>query len=219
VKIGIDIDGVLSNFNRGFIDLIEKETGKTLPALDDTYPDEWNYHKRWVTPEQDKKIWAEIRTSMFWFELEPYAQTPITLVRLRELRAQGHEIYFITTRPGELAKLDTEQWLKKWGMSNPTVLIAGNEKAKGQLAAGLGLDAFIDDKPENCEQVVAATRILHGEDAQGGFLINHVEYPCQVFLVDQPYNREFGSPHIVRIGSALEALNLLMESSVVAKAA
>lgn len=171
MKIGIDVDGVLANFNESYIELIKKETGIALPKPDATYPDQWHYERAGgVTREQENRIWEEIKSTQFWGTLQPMAGALDALRRLNALRFTGVQSYFITSRPGRMAKFYTEMWLKFHGMDMPTVVIADD---KGSVAKGIVLDVFVDDKPENIQDVAATTA------------------RTRVYLIDQPYNREY----------------------------
>jgi uncharacterized HAD superfamily protein len=169
MRIGIDLDGVLANFNEAFKELIKAQTGIVLPPLSDTYPDTWDYHKAaGVSPEQGDKMWEYIKTSMFWASLHALPETPAILDRLETLALNGHHIYFITSRSGSMAKFWSELWLIRHGYASPTVLISYD---KGPIAKGLSLNVFVDDRPENCADVIA----------QG--------CGTRVYLIDAPYNR------------------------------
>lgn len=223
MRIGLDLDGVLADFNTAFISLIKQQLDITLPPPDDTYPHVWAYHREGgVTKEQDTVLWEKIRNTDFWNRLMPYPET-VTLLRYTNMmRWGGDGIYFITTRPGQNAKYHTEQWLDRWGAQQPTVLIAGDEAAKGQLAQGLKLDAFIDDKPENCFEVSKATRKTEAL----GINADVFSYPCQTFLLDRPYNRsqahrDLCEQHkVTRVYSVVDTLHdLSKEKSELPKAA
>jgi len=204
MNIGVDIDGVLADFNTPFIALIKKMTGRELPQPSATYPDVWAYHiAGGVTPEENAKLWDYISNSDWVTRHQPTPTGEAALEELNFLAATGYaNVYFITNRGGAHAKRQTEAWLTFYGMKNPTVLIANSDAAKGQLAAGLKLDVFIDDKPENCAHVVDATKSV-------GFF--DTDYPCEVFLVDAPYNRDFEMRGVTRVVSALQALERVTE--------
>jgi uncharacterized HAD superfamily protein len=142
VKFGIDMDGVVADFVKGYNALAKAELGIDLP-----YPaPEWNWHKLGgITSKQNNQLWDYIKSSMFWGTLFPLPGAVEALERLNEI-SKRHDIYFITTRPGTLAKFLTEMWLKFHGMDTPTVLVTDN---KAPVVRGLGLDVFVDDKPEN----------------------------------------------------------------------
>jgi hypothetical protein len=130
MRIGIDIDEVLADFNGPFIELVGRLTGKHLPRPGANYPDKWRYYldpalgDQLPTSAELDYVWKFIKTSTFWNRLPPMEHTRETLARLNHLRVTGHEIYFITSRPGDDAKLWSELWLTDLGMVNPTVLIA-----------------------------------------------------------------------------------------------
>lgn len=210
MKIGIDIDGVLADFNTGYIDLIRRTTGIQLPPVSNVYPDVWHYERAaGVTKKQEHEVWEHIRNSEFWGQLFPLKGTLEVLDKLTQLRYEGHEIYFITSRVGKKVKFQTERWLSLYGMNNPTVLISDK---KGPVAQGLELDVFIDDKPENCADVQLASP------------------KTRVFLLDQPYNRKtvtgmqltpsgMVSGPIYRALSVMEVLNDVLDEEPKVKVA
>lgn len=194
LRLGIDLDGVMCNFNEAFRSLIIELVGVTLPLICNTYPDTWNYHRTaGVTKDQDNKLWAHIsdNTNQFWRNL---GELP-GAVLLRDLSdmvdARKVTVYFITNRPDAGAHQQSMAWLAAHGFRTPVVLIANDETAKGKLAAGLNLDALIDDKPENCLQV--RDRAKH----------------TRVFILDAPYNRTIAFTGITRVFSVREMLEQL----------
>lgn len=152
MKIGIDVDGVLADFNQDFIQTVIDATGKDLfpprpfdiPCWD--YPEHYGY-----TAADTKHVWQDviIPDPTFWVSLEPYPGTEAALQLLKDRDDEHDEVYFITARPGTFPKHQTEVWLRahhgdfNW---RPTVLISG---MKGQCAEALRLDKYIDDRSEN----------------------------------------------------------------------
>lgn len=167
--LGIDVDGVLADFNSTFIDRIIAVTGKDLfpprpfdiPVWD--YPEHYKY-----TKAETSAVWESIKSDdHFWETLPAYPDTEQTLTRLSGLDDNGYDIYFITSRPGKDAKHQTEAWLRHHGfLARPTVLLSG---AKGLCAEALTLDKYIDDRWENC---VDAQRFTG----------------CETFLLTRPWN-------------------------------
>ncbi len=205
---GIDIDGVLADFNTSFIALVRAQTGIQLPSPSATYPDLWAYHRAaGVTNAQDSALWEWIKLNPgFWEQLQPLPHAVETLATLRDMSSNlGANVYFITSRPGSGAKSATEYWLRNWGFHlGPTVCIA---HAKGPLVESLELDVFIDDRPENCLDAKVAREA------------------CRVFIVDAPYNR-LTDNHLLnpmdygrRVRSALEAIHLVQEGAQVERIA
>lgn len=184
MNIGVDIDGVLADFNSSYIKLIFQKSGVQLPMPGPDYPNEWNYTKSRIRNKDLNAVWDEIKATHFWDTLGPEPLLLETIELLLERRSLGDDIYFITSRPGLRAKFYTERWLIGHGMLVPSVLIAEHAEAKGHLARGLALDVFIDDKPDNIDAITHAD--------------------CVCYLVDRPYNRKFSGYN--RVPSALAAL-------------
>lgn len=124
----------------------------------------------------------------FWLRLTPYPKTPAVLKRLQKLAVTGHDVYFITTRVGVECKRQSELWLQKEGFMLPTVIISAS---KGQVADGIGLNVFIDDKPENIEDVIFGT--IHG---------------ARCYLLNRPYNLDRQVRDCTRVNSVEEMLDL-----------
>src|SRR3990167_8320586 len=126
--IGLDCDGVLADFNRDYIELIVARTGKDLfPARPFTittweYPELYGYSRTEI-----KKVWHDIITDdSFWARLLPYSDARQFLDDLWDL--DHDNVYFITQRPGQTAKVQTEFWLKTLlGWDLPTVLVSGEK--------------------------------------------------------------------------------------------
>jgi hypothetical protein len=169
--VGVDIDGVLADFNTAYRQRLIDVTGRTLipPFVGGYEPGVWNYatDEYGYTKEEDSAVWKDIiGDDTFWLRLNPYAEADRFIRSLFDC-----EVYFITTRPGKAVKSQSEQWIIDAAPGyTPTVLIAKNAAAKGQLASGLGLTHFIDDRPENC---LAVKRAIPS---------------CAVYLLDHKYN-------------------------------
>lgn len=183
MRIGIDIDGVLADFNTGFIERAIAVTGKDLfPARPFDIP-EWNYPEHYGYSDAEiSAIWENIAAdSTFWLKLPPYPNAMGVLERLRVLTDMGHDIYFITSRPGVVSKRQSEIWLGTHGgdfLQTPTVLISGK---KGASASALDLHAYIDDRYENVVDVSRERWVKTDENPVGAS-------KTLVFLVNQPWN-------------------------------
>jgi 5'(3')-deoxyribonucleotidase len=171
--VGIDIDGVLADFNPDYIQLMIEVSGRDLfpprpfviPCWD--YPEHYGY-----TKEEVGTAWGIIKNHPnFWERLNPYPGAKDILKRLADFDSKTGSVYFITTRPGLNSKLQTTKWLMRQGfLSVPSVIVSSK---KGPIAAGLGLDALIDDKTENCIEVTSHCA------------------GCKVYMLNQSWNAEF----------------------------
>lgn len=150
--IGIDIDGVLANFEAGFAPILTSVSGIKFPRLNQPgWPDSWDWDlEAGITPKQQSAAWTKLKASpTFWLDLPTH---PGAIPFLQWLSNRSDDLYFITSRPGIAAKWQTERWLKRHGFFGaPTVLISGQ---KGLAAQALQLSHYIDDKWENCLDVI-----------------------------------------------------------------
>ncbi len=197
-RIGVDIDGVLADFNSAFIHRCIEVTGVDLfPVRPFDIPC-WNYPEHYgYTAAQVSAVWADIKADPnFWYDLMEYPQTISMLAVLRDLEDAGAEIYFITARPGTEVKRQTEEWLLNMGFFEPTVLISS---AKGMCARALNLTHYIDDRWENVVDVAGSHEIVDN-------MVVWVPSKTKTYLLTQPWNvnNNAGQMGIQRVSSVLE---------------
>ena len=185
MKIGIDVDGVLSD---------------TLVAIHRKFPG-WDTSKGWYggfTKEQFDAVWANAKNEEnFWMTI-PVVQglSHRLMVDLND----AHDLYFITDRfdtKGLSATRQTVDWIAYYLVGRPPagVIVA---KKKGPVAAALGLDAFLDDKPENCLDVCDAVP------------------NCRVYLCTLPHNlsyKQVDGDYLPRVADFNEFAKLILEAN------
>lgn len=190
---GVDVDGVLADFNNTFSELLISSTRENrLPAgywTDPDYPPVWQWPQHFgYSNEQIDRAWEVVEATRFWNTLEP-------LKGIRDIHhlPPGSRVYFITSRVGPTALKQTQLWLQS-RLSSAFVnrheysAIISSNKAASALA--LRLDFYIDDHPHNVNTVV-------------GWVPD-----CAVYLLDAPYNRRDVTldPRAYRARSVAEAL-------------
>ena len=112
-----------------------------------------------LTPREIRRLWQHVTgIENFWMslgEIEPGA-----VARISALAAQHRwEIIFLTQRPGsggETTQVQSQRWLKAHGFDLPSVMVMRG--SRGKVASALSLDVVIDDRPENCLDVIADSK-------------------------------------------------------------
>jgi len=112
-----------------------------------------------MTARQQRRLWHHVGTlDNVWealTEIEPGA-----IARLAAVASEHRwEIIFLTKRPstaGATAQLQSQRWLQSKGFPFPSVYVV--QGSRGKIAAALGLDIVIDDRPENCLDVVTDSK-------------------------------------------------------------
>ena len=112
-----------------------------------------------LTARQVSRLWRHIATiEDFWESLTEIE--PGVVARLSTLAVDRRwEVIFLTKRPetaGATAQVQTQRWLESKGFTLPSVFVV--QGSRGRIAASLGLDFVIDDRPENCLDVVTDSK-------------------------------------------------------------
>lgn len=137
MRLGIDLDGVVADFNAGWIELHRGEFGSDLnPAMVTTWDGlhelggfaDMSAFWRWARGNAD-------RPSIFR-HLDVY---PDALETLHELDRAGHDIVIVTTKP-VWARSDTLRWLADHDIpTNEVHMILDKYR--------VACDVFLDDSP------------------------------------------------------------------------
>jgi hypothetical protein len=175
LRIGFDLDGVLADMESALVDraneLFGEEAGSDSPAAAvDASSDAAGEAtgeaeitpavlKRRMTARQQRRLWKHVESiDDFWETLSEIE--PGTIERLAALAADRRwEIIFLTKRPesaGRTAQRQTQRWLAAKGFELPSVFVV--QGSRGRIAASLGLDIVVDDRPENCLDVVVDSK-------------------------------------------------------------
>ena len=152
-----DVDGVLADFLLAFTQLASTidPTVKVMATKNNKLGWMLDQH---MSKETVNRTWKVIdRTTNWWFHVPPLLHN-YEFIRLNAL-TKTNRIIFCSARDeafvnniGNLfegqnhIQLQTQAWLKYWGIDNPTVIMS---KKKGEVANILNADFAIDDKPEN----------------------------------------------------------------------
>jgi len=112
-----------------------------------------------MTGRQERRLWRHVAiVEDFWESLNEIE--PGVISRLAGIAADRRwEIIFLTKRPqtaGATAQVQSQRWLESKGFMLPSVYVV--QGSRGRIAAALGLDIVIDDRPENCLDVVVDSK-------------------------------------------------------------
>jgi hypothetical protein len=142
-----------------------EQATESNPDDDETAGDLTELH---LTPRQQTQLWDHVKTiENFWTSLPELE--PGIIARIAATATQRRwEVIFLTTRPstaGELVQLQSQRWLESQGFQFPSVYVV--QGSRGKIAEALGLDAFVDDRPENCLDIAVESKakvilIWHG---------------------------------------------------------
>jgi len=108
-----------------------------------------------MTPRQRRRLWQHVTAIPdFWQSLREIE--PGSIARLAQLAAERRwEVIFLTKRPqtvGATAQVQSQRWLESKGFSLPSLFVV--QGSRGRIASALSLDVVVDDRPENCFDVV-----------------------------------------------------------------
>lgn len=194
MRLGIDMDDVCCDFSSSYVALLNKLFGK--PPLG-TKPIDWEGSNFKLNAEETKQSWAEVaKVPDFWSNLRPLPSFDTETIKLLHVALAMHDVFFVTNRfdtPGDSPLKQSKYWLfANAYIQAPNVLIS---KDKGPMASVLQLDAFIDDRPKNCIDVLAALPA------------------CKVYLADASHNQTFNDPRFPRVKDLKEFLKLILEAN------
>lgn len=112
-----------------------------------------------LTRRQSSAIWDELgMTTDLWESLRE--TEPGIVRRIAEVaEANRWEVIFLTSRPsseGRTVQRQSQRWLQSLGFEWPSVFVVHG--SRGKIADALALDVVVDDRPENCLDVVLESK-------------------------------------------------------------
>ena len=161
LRIACDLDGTLADMGAALQREAERLFGPDVRLRPGAaQPDDAEgVEIQGLTGRQLRRLWDHVsEVEDFWLSVPEIE--PGVVARLAVLAALHRwEVIFITQRPataGETAQIQTQRWLEAHGFELPAVYVMTG--SRGKLADALGLDAVIDDRAENCLDVVSDSK-------------------------------------------------------------
>jgi len=112
-----------------------------------------------LTARQQMQLWDHVKKiENFWSTL-PELEPGIIARIAKTATERRWEVIFLTTRPstaGELVQMQSQRWLDAHGFQYPSVYVV--QRSRGKIADALALDAFVDDRPENCLDIAVESK-------------------------------------------------------------
>jgi hypothetical protein len=185
MRIGFDMDGVVADLHHTFADaalrlfpdldataVSSAVVGASPPAGEQTDPEQVPGEPAvpadvrapgraalTLTRRQNKTIWDDLSARTDLWETLP--ETEQGIVRRIAQVADDHrwEVIFLTSRPsseGRTVQRQSQRWLQRLGFEYPSVFVVHG--SRGKIADALALDVVVDDRPENCLDVVLESK-------------------------------------------------------------
>jgi hypothetical protein len=178
MRIAFDLDGVLADLHAPFV----KAALQLFPELDRTViasahigasptggdadteeaarqADAAQPQDVPLTRGQSNAVWTHLASvEDFWESLGEIE--PGSIARLAALADERRwEVLFITSRPhsaGRTVQRQSQRWLERCGFPLPSVYVV--HRSRGRIADALAIDIVVDDRPENCLDVVLESK-------------------------------------------------------------
>lgn len=112
MRLGIDLDGVVANFTKGWMGFYNREFGTNLVVSDSK---DWGDLVNLTHFDDIDQFWdwsSELDGHSVFWHLEPF---PGSVEALRRLANDGHHIVVLTTKPS-FAVDDTHAWIERHRM-------------------------------------------------------------------------------------------------------
>ena len=179
LRIGCDLDGVLADMESELIRQAKALFGDIAPRIPEPASRQGpadlavapkplqtptpRLAQIEMTDRQQRRLWRHVESiDGFWETLREIE--PGMVARLATVANERRwELMFLTKRPesvGATAQVQTQRWLQAHGFTLPSVFVV--QGSRGRVADAFNLDFVIDDRPENCLDVVldSTTRAL-----------------------------------------------------------
>jgi hypothetical protein len=181
MRIAFDLDGTLADlhtpFARAALDLFPEldpsavapvQVGASPPDTDEAVTDGSDGSAAPVSAPTFALPLSNAQTGAVWRALEAIEDFWETLTeieegsirRLAQLADERRwEVIFVTSRPrsrGRTVQRQSQHWLERCGFPLPSVYVVHG--SRGRIADALALDVVVDDRPENCLDVVLESR-------------------------------------------------------------
>jgi hypothetical protein len=176
MRIGFDLDGVLADLHSAYarvalrlfpeLDpsaIASADAGSSPPPAEEDATDPEDDVDTGISlalsRQQNSQVWDELAQMVdFWETLDE--TEPGIVARVASVAEDRRwEVMFLTSRPlapGRTVQRQSQRWLERLGFPLPSVYVVHG--SRGKIADALALDVVVDDRPENCLDVVLESK-------------------------------------------------------------
>jgi hypothetical protein len=160
VRYGIDCDGVIADFHKGFARVANKLwPGRIAPG--DEYPSDWEWASRGFDPDEVIRVKEEIAKIPNWWCSLPAIGHNVGAIFRHRLRYPEDEIFYVTARrTDQVAGMPMMHQSQRWidmcgigGLGTAVIVMDGDNKV--QLYKELAVDGAVDDDPNQVKLLSA----------------------------------------------------------------
>lgn len=168
LRVAFDLDGTVADLSRAMHDVAKRKFRKLQdlepdPPSDDADSalpaDRPSLRDLGLSHDDLDRLWRHVlRQRNFWTTLPEMEDGLIARIQ-QHADERRWDVIFITTRPlaaGQTTQVQSQEWLAAKGFRHPSVYVV--KGSRGKVAAALELDAFVDDRRENCLDIATESR-------------------------------------------------------------
>ncbi|WP_107925699.1 5' nucleotidase, NT5C type [Lysinibacillus parviboronicapiens] len=146
MKFGFDIDDTLIDLRAHAFSLYNKKLEKNIPIETFQALQRVEIHEPFgLTDSQGSAMWNSSLEEIYFTDCPIFEQA---LETLQGLNQQGHDIYYITSRPKHYCA-QTQEWMSALGfpIKEGHFFCGMQDAEKVAIIKNLALDVYVDDKP------------------------------------------------------------------------
>lgn len=183
MKLGVDIDGTIKQTQHAAVEVFNRVLGRNVRVED---VKEFYLDKAYgLTGREGARLWRKLEHEIYQLG-KPF---PHAAEILRQLVKEGHEVVFITARPGMQHITEvTQQWLTEHGFPYDGHNLFMGAQDKGKVAKREKVELFFEDAPAHLDRLVAMG--------------------IPTIIMDAPYNRDYPKD-LPRMRDWMEGLQLI----------
>lgn len=160
MKFGFDIDDTLINLRTHAFSLYNQKLGKNIPQEVFQALQRVEIHEPFgLTETEGATMWNHSMEEIYFTDCPSFEGA---LETLQLLAQQGHEIYYITSRPKQYCAR-TREWMVAQGfpIKDSHFFCGMQDTEKVEIIQKLALDVYVDDKPAVLETLSnVATKVI-----------------------------------------------------------